>query len=192
MYGINATTDSYTDYLHSYTDCKQYLHSSTALAFVDGLQRTCVFEYRSLAFVYELERRVYSSTDYNSRSYYGIRAQLLRELYWPDDKHTWAQHISEVKKSFANKLNLLERSSFLSSNILLDLYFKIVLPSVFYALPIWGSFTNKDGFLALESLHWRAANLIYGLKRDMPTTEVLKLLPNGIPYTLCTKSSWQH
>ena len=41
-------------------------------------------------------------------------------------------------------------------------------------LPIWGSFTNKDGFLALESLHCRAAKLIYGLMRDMPTTEVLK------------------
>ena len=33
---------------------------------------------------------------------------------------------------------------------------------------------NKDGFLALESLHCRAAELIYGLTRDMPTTEVLK------------------
>ena len=91
-----------------------------------------------------------------------------------DDKLTWAQHISEVKKSFVNKLNLLKRSSFLSRNVLLDLYFKIMLPSVSYALPIWGSFTNKDGFLALESLHCRAAKLIYGLTRDMPTTEVLK------------------
>ena len=54
------------------------------------------------------------------------------------------------------------------------LYFKIILPSVFYALPIWGRFTNKDGFLALESLHCRAAKLIYGITRDMPTTEVLK------------------
>ena len=43
MYGINGTTDWYTD-------CKRYLHSSTALAFVDGLQRTCVFEYGSPAF----------------------------------------------------------------------------------------------------------------------------------------------
>ena len=91
-----------------------------------------------------------------------------------DDKLTWAQHISEVKKSFVNKLNLLKRSSFLPRNILFDLYFKIVLPSVSYALLIWGGFTNKDGFLALESLHCRAAKLIYGLTRDMPTTEVLK------------------
>ena len=91
-----------------------------------------------------------------------------------NDKLTWAQHISEVKKSFVNKLSLLKRSSFLPRNILLDLYFKIILPSVSYALPIRGSFTNKDGFLALESLHCRAAKLIYGLTQDMPTIEVLK------------------
>ena len=42
------------------------------------------------------------------------------------------------------KLNLLKRSSFLPR--------KIILPSVSDALSIWGSFTNKDGFLALESL----------------------------------------
>ena len=92
----------------------------------------------------------------------------MRVFLVPRENH------SEVKKSFVNKLNLLKRSSFLSRNILLDLYFKIILPSVSYALPIWGSFTNKDGFLALESLHCRAAKLIYGLTRDMPTTEVLK------------------
>ena len=52
---------------------------------------------------------------------------------------------------------------------------KIILPSVSHALPIWGSFTNKDGFLALESLLYRAAKLIYGLTRDMPTVQVLKI-----------------
>ena len=52
---------------------------------------------------------------------------------------------------------------------------KIILPSVSHALPIWGSFTNKDGFLALESLLCRAAKLIYGLTRNMPTVQVLKI-----------------
>ena len=32
-----------------------------------------------------------------------------------DDKLKWAQHISEVKKSFVNKLNLLKRSSFFTT-----------------------------------------------------------------------------
>ena len=54
-----------------------------------------------------------------------------------DDKHTWAQHISEVKKYFVNKLNLVVLVY--HANILLDLYFKIILPSVCYAaLPILG------------------------------------------------------
>ena len=64
--------------------------------------------------------------------------------------HTWPQHVSELKRRFVNKSNLLQRSSFLSHNILLDLYFEIILPPISYALPIWGSFTKKDGFLALE------------------------------------------
>ena len=99
-------------------------------------------------------------------------AQLLGVTI--EDKLIWAQHIFEVKKSFVNKLNLLKRSSFLPRNILLDYYSKIILSSVSYALPIWGSFTNKDGFLTLESQHCRGAKLIYGLTRDIPTTEVLK------------------
>ena len=64
-----------------------------------------------------------------------------------DDKLTWAQRITEVKKSFVNKLNLLKRSS-LPRNILLDLYFKIILPSVSYALPIIGEvILLSTGFL---------------------------------------------
>ena len=55
-----------------------------------------------------------------------------RTLLGIDDILTWAQHIFEVKKSFVNKLYLLKRSSFLPCNILLDLYFKIILASVSY------------------------------------------------------------
>ena len=75
----------------------------------------------------------------------------------------------------SSTIKSLKRSSYLPRNKLLDLYFKIILPSVSYPLPIWGSFTNKDGFLALESLHCRAAKLIYGLLRDMPAVEVYKI-----------------
>ena len=55
-----------------------------------------------------------------------------------DNKLTWSQHIFEVKKNFVNKLNLLKRSSFLPRNVLLHVYFKTILPSVSYALPIYG------------------------------------------------------
>ena len=57
--------------------------------------------------------------------------------------------------------------------MLLDLYFKIILPGVTYALPIWGGHSNKDGFKSLESLHCRAARIIFNFSLDMPSAEAL-------------------
>ena len=91
-----------------------------------------------------------------------------------DNKLTWTKHISELKRGFVNKLNLIKRSRFLPRNSLLDLYFKVILPSVTYALPIWGSCTNKNEFNSLESIHCRAAKVIYNLPRDMPSEDVRK------------------
>ena len=51
---------------------------------------------------------------------------------------------------------------------------KIILPSITYAMTIWGGCTNKEGFLSLESLHCRAARVIFRLPRDMPSIEVLE------------------
>ena len=67
-----------------------------------------------------------------------------------DNKLTWTKHISELKRGFVNKLNLIKRSRFLPRNSLLDLYFKVILPSVTYALPMWGSCTNKNEFISLD------------------------------------------
>ena len=50
-------------------------------------------------------------------------------------------------------MNLLQRSSFLSRNALLDLYFKIILPSVSYELVVWGGCPNVDLLNSLEILH---------------------------------------
>ena len=55
-----------------------------------------------------------------------------------DDRLSWVNHLTDVKKNFVNKLNLLKRSSFLNRNAQLDLYFKIILPSVLYGLVVWG------------------------------------------------------
>ena len=92
-----------------------------------------------------------------------------------DNKLTWARHLSELKRGFVNKLNLVKRSRFLPRNTLLDLYFKVILPSITYALPIWGGCTNKNEFNALESIHCRAARVIFNLPRDMPSVEVRKV-----------------
>ena len=91
-----------------------------------------------------------------------------------DNKLAWTKHISELKRGFVNKLNLIKRSRFLPRNSLLDLYFKINLPSVTYALPIWGNWTNKNEFDSLESIHYRAVRVIYNLPRDMLSVDVRK------------------
>ena len=57
--------------------------------------------------------------------------------------------------------------------MLLDLYFKIILPGVNHALPIWGGHSIKDGFKSLESIHCRAARIIFDFSLDMPSAEVL-------------------
>ena len=79
-----------------------------------------------------------------------------------------------LKRGFVNKLNLIKRSRFLLRNSLLDLYFKVILPSVTYVLPIWGCCPNKNEFNSLESIHCRAARVIYNLPRDMPSEDVRK------------------
>ena len=89
-----------------------------------------------------------------------------------DDRLAWSHHLTDVKKSFVNKLNLLKRSSFLRREVLLDLYFKVILPAVLYGLVVWGGCVNAEQLNSLELLHCRAARVIYNLPRDMPSTEV--------------------
>ena len=45
-----------------------------------------------------------------------------------------ARHILELNRGFVNKLNLIKRSRFLPIKTLLDLYFKVILPSITYVL----------------------------------------------------------
>lgn len=49
-----------------------------------------------------------------------------------------------------------------------------MLPSIAYALPIWGCCTNKNEFNCLESIHCRAVRVIYNLPRNMPSVDVRK------------------
>ena len=51
-----------------------------------------------------------------------------------------------------------------------DCYFKVVLPSVAYALVVWGS-CRKCLFNELERIHLRVAKIIYGLDWCTPSDE---------------------
>ena len=57
-----------------------------------------------------------------------------------DDKLNWTRQIFEVKKVFVNKLNMLKRSRFLPKQLFLDLYLKVILPSVTYSVAGVGRF----------------------------------------------------
>ena len=90
---------------------------------------------------------------------------------------TWQQAYldkTNIKRGFLNQLNLIKRSRFLPRNSLLDLYFKVILSSAKYALPIWGCCRNKNEFNFLESIHCRGARVIYSLPRNMPSEGVRK------------------
>ena len=91
-----------------------------------------------------------------------------------DDRLSWSKHLTDVKKSFVNKLNLSKRSSFLSRDALLDLYFQVILPSVLYRLVVWGGCINIEQLNSLEKLHRRAVRIIYNLPRDMPSADVYR------------------
>ena len=103
---------------------------------------------------------------------WSLSSKMLGETI--DNNLTWSKHISELKRGFVKKLNLIKRGRFSPRNSLLDLYLKVILSSVTYALPIWGCCTNKNEFNSLEPIHCRAARVIYNLLRDMPSEDVRK------------------
>ncbi|KAL9958199.1 hypothetical protein ACROYT_G035180 [Oculina patagonica] len=92
-----------------------------------------------------------------------------------DHKLTWSKHLSDLKRNFSKKLNLLKKCSFLKRRALLDLYFKVILPSVTYGIIVWGVCNNSDHIQALETLHRRAARIIFNLSWDTPSDMVMEI-----------------
>ena len=90
-----------------------------------------------------------------------------------DHKLKWDAHLMDVKKSFANKLDLVKRSRFLPKSVLRHFYFKVILPSLKYGLILWGACCNSNLRDSIERLHCRASRIIFNLPRDMPSEEVL-------------------
>ena len=68
-----------------------------------------------------------------------------------DNKLRWSPYLSEVKKSFASKLNLLRKSRFLPENVLENFYLSVILPSVTYSLVTWANCSNSELFGTLEN-----------------------------------------
>ena len=104
-----------------------------------------------------------------------------------DERLSWAKHVKSVSSSYSSKVKMLRRISFLPKAILETIYYKTVIPSVLYAIVVWGSCSDylmKD----LELIHLRAARLIHKLPRDMDDETVL-INANWMPlkYFYCSR-----
>ena len=70
-----------------------------------------------------------------------------------DNALKWDLHVSEIAKSFTQKLNLLlKHCGFLPRKARTDFYFGVILPSVTYGMLVWGScgqvlFSNLESIL---------------------------------------------
>ena len=89
-----------------------------------------------------------------------------------DNALKWDHHVSELAKSFTQKLNLLKSLYFLPRQARTDFYFGVILPSVTYGMLVWGS-CGQTFFSNLESIHVRAAKIIFNLDWCTPSKEVL-------------------
>ena len=89
-----------------------------------------------------------------------------------DNALKWDHHVSELAKSFKQKLNLLKSLYFLPRQARTVFYFGVILPFVTYRMLVWGS-CGQVLFSNLESLHVRAAKIIFNLDWCTPGKEVL-------------------
>ena len=89
-----------------------------------------------------------------------------------DCQLNWNYHVSEIIKSFTQKLNLLKSLYFLPIKAREDFYFKVIIPSVTYGLMIWSSY-GKILMDEVEKIHVRAAKVIHQLDWSTPSDQVL-------------------
>ena len=89
-----------------------------------------------------------------------------------DNALKWDQHVSELAKSFTQKLNFLKSLYFVPRKERTDSYFGVILPSVTYGVLVLSS-CGQAFFSNLESIHVRAAKIIFNLDRYTPSKKVL-------------------
>jgi len=62
---------------------------------------------------------------------------------------------------WSSRKTFLKHSRSLPRNVLLNFYISVVLSSVKYGIVLWGSCTNSDLVNTVNSLHCRAARIIF-------------------------------
>ena len=76
---------------------------------------------------------------------WSLSSKMLGETI--DNKLTWSKHISELKRGFVNKLNLIKRGRFSPRNSLLDLYLKSFYPRLHMPYQFGGVVQTKTNLI---------------------------------------------
>ena len=76
---------------------------------------------------------------------WSLSSKMLGETI--DNKLTWSKHISELKRGFVNKLNLIKRGRFSPRNSLLDLYLKSFYPRLHMRYQFGGVVQTKTNLI---------------------------------------------
>ena len=89
-----------------------------------------------------------------------------------DDKLQWNDHLSSITKFFSVKIKKLYSMRMLSTKSLNTIYLQGILPSVTYAISLWGN--CADNLIdQLDNLHIKAARFVHRIRKNIPTNEVL-------------------
>ena len=91
-----------------------------------------------------------------------------------DNKLSWKNHISSTTKLFGVKIKKLFKMRDMSTETLKSIYIQGILPSVTYALPVWGN-GCKNQLDHLNDLHCKVARMIFRTGDQMSNSDVLNL-----------------
>ena len=90
-----------------------------------------------------------------------------------DKELKWTEHVTTACKRFSQKVKKLYQMRSMPKTTLLSIYNQGILPSVLYAIVIWGN-CSPSLMLTIEKVHIRAARFVFRLKKSIPDNEVLQ------------------
>ena len=85
---------------------------------------------------------------------------------------SWSEHVSQARKFFVQKVKAIKRMKHLPLKTLQVIYFKAIFPSITYSILIWGNCSTAP-FSSLDSIHTRAARIIFNLDSSISDAECL-------------------
>ena len=88
-----------------------------------------------------------------------------------DCKLIWKSQVANAASIMNKKVKQLKRFRSLQPEVIEKIYFQGILPSYTYGMAIWGTGPSLE---PIETMHKRAARIIYKLPKSIPADNVLK------------------